>query len=129
MSAINPKTSFPAAQIAGVGASAITNTSSSVAIALPTTIGGARAAYVRVACFQVSATPNTAAVHVRLAPTATSATATTGDTIVYSTESLWLPTLGMNAIGALGVTGNVRVQISPLEEGAIISSSQASGLG
>lgn len=127
---MSPRVGFPASQIVSPGASVLTNTSSSVVAALPTAQGGARPAYVRVSCFQLGTAPTAAAAHVRLSPTATSATATTSDTICYSSESLWLNTVGMNAIAALGVTGNVRVQISPIEEGVIISSGQpTAGLG
>ena len=132
MSSINPKTSFPSAQFAGHGAGALTNTAASVAIGLPVTIGGQKPTYVRVSCFSLTGGANApvAAAHVFLAPTASSATATTGDTICYGTESLWLNTLGMNAIGALGVVGNVRVQISPLEEGVMTPPSVGTaGLG
>lgn len=131
MSSINPKTSFPAAQLVSVGASALTNTAASVAIGLPVTASGQRASYVRVAVFSLSQVAQAApsAAHIRLAPTATAATATTADTICYGTESLWLNTLGMNAIGALGIVGNVRIQVTAIEEGAIGPTVQASGLG
>lgn len=128
--AVFPKTSFPAFTVAAVGASALTNTASSVAVAIPTTQNGQRPAYVMVSCFQLAATPNLVGVHVRLAPTASSATATTGDTIVTSQQGVWLNTVGMNALAALGITGNVRVQVAPLEEHVIVSSGQpTAGLG
>jgi hypothetical protein len=132
MSSINPKTSFPSAQLVAHGNSVLTNTAASVVVEIPTTTGGQRPSYARVACYSLTGGANAppAAVHIFAAPAATNATATTGDTILYSTESLWLNTLGMHALGAIGVVGNVRVQVTPLEEGAIGPSVQGlSGTG
>lgn len=130
MASIAPKTSFPAGQIVAVGSSALTNTASPTTIAVPPTQNGQRPTYVFVSCFQLGSAPTVAAAHVRFSPTATAATCTTGDTIVSSSQGLWMNTLGMNALSALGVTGNVRVQVSPMEEGVVVSSGQpTSGLG
>lgn len=126
---MQPKVGFPASQIVGAGASALTNTSSAVVGNVPTTIGGAKPAFIRVTAFNLTPAGALAAVHFRLAATATSATCATSDSIVYSGESLFLNTLGNGAWAALGVIGNVRVQISPLEEGVILPTGQAGGIG
>lgn len=127
---MTPKTSYPAGQIAAVGASIVMNSSSSVVMGLPSTIGGGKPAYVRVSVTSVAASANVAFGFVRLSPTATSATATTADTVVTANESLWLATLGMSAIAALGGPLLARVQVSPLEEGVIIPSAGLTpGLG
>lgn len=121
---MRPQTAFPAAQIVGTGASLLTNTSSAVVGGIPKTASGDRPAFIRVACFSLGAGGTVSAVHFRLAPTASTATCTTSDTIVFSGEGLWMNTLGMNGFAALGVLGNVRVQVTPTEEGVIQSSGQ-----
>lgn len=129
MGAVNPRTSYPAFTVAAHGSTVLTNTSASVAVAMPTTQNGQRPMYVFVSAFQLGNSPTVAAAHIFFSPTATSATATTGDTIVTSQQGIWFNTLGMNAMGALGITGNVRVQVSPLEDAVVVPSTQASGLG
>lgn len=126
---MQPRTGFPQVQIVATGAGALTNTSSAVVGGVPLTIGGGKPAFIRVSCFNLTAAGAVAAAHFRLAATATSATCTTGDSIVYSGESAYFNTLGNGAWAALGVIGNVRIQISPLEEGVILPTGQQAGIG
>lgn len=127
---MTPKTAYPAAQIAAVGASIVMNSSSSVVMALPNSVAGVKAQYIRLSCVPVASSANVSFGYVRLSPTATSATATTADTVVTANESLWLATLGMSAIACLGGPNLARMQVSPLEEGVIIPSAGLTpGLG
>lgn len=90
---------------------------------LPVTVDGYKPARVRIAL-------SAGAAHVRLGLTASSTTAITTDTIVTAYESLVLPTFGNNCLAGRTVTKGSTdgvLQVSPLEDGALVSSSTPSG--
>lgn len=117
---------YPVASITNKGTSGPTDTGSSVVVSVPFAnggIGGFMPQAIRIAV-------SSGAAYVRLNPAATSATVTTGDTIVTSTEALYLPCVGMHAVAARAVLGAGTpgvVQISALEDGVIIPSPTAIG--
>lgn len=122
MGAINPRTSFPAASFSNGASTAQLSTGTSVAVAIATTLGGARPAYVRVS---VSA----GAAYV-IAGTSTAVTAITSGTIVTSTEALWMNTNGLTAVAFLQTAGGVAFgNVASLEEGAIRVPTQTSASG
>lgn len=111
--ALKANTSYPAAQIVTKGGSAPLNSSNSTVVSIPITSSGLKPAYVRVAL-------SAGAAYIRGGMTATSATATTGDSIVTTQEALWLNCVGLGAIAGLQIgSTNVIMQVSPLEEGAL----------
>ncbi len=111
--ATKPTTNYPAAQIVTKGGSAPLNSSTTTVVSIPITSSGLKPSYVRIAL-------SAGAAYVRGGPTATSTTATTGDTIVTTNEALWLNCVGLAAIGGLQIGNtNAIMQISPLEEGAL----------
>lgn len=115
---------FPVSQIIKRGASAPLDTGTTVVIAIPFTASGAKPSFIRIAVSANSA-------YVALNTAATSATATTGDSIVTSTEALYLNCLGMNAVAARGASTPSAsfIQISPIEDGVIAPPTVASVVG
>ena len=110
---MQPKVNFPAAQIVNSASTAQLSTSSSAAVAIPTTSAGFKPAFIRIS---VSA----GAVYVN-AGASTSVTSTTGDTIVTSNEALWLNTVGFGAVSFLQTApGGVAFgNVSACEEGGL----------
>ena len=117
---MRPVVNYPAAQIVTTGASGPLNSSVTTVVSIPITSSKGKPSFVRVAL-------SAGAAYVKGAPTATSATATTGDTIVTSSEALWLNCVGLGAIGGLQIGAtNAIMQVSPLEEGALSAPTVAS---
>ena len=111
---MQPKVNYPAGQINARGISAALNSSNSVVMAAPITSAGYKAAYWRM---QLSA----GAAYVRIGASASSVTATTGDTIITSNEALYINSLGANAVAGLQIgSTNAILQVSPLEEGGMV---------
>lgn len=110
---MQPKVNYPASQIVARGGSAPLNSSTTVVVAIPVASSGGKPAFIRLAL-------SAGAAYVRGAATATSATATTGDSILTANEALYLNCVGMGAIGALQIgSTNAIMQVSPLEEGVL----------
>ncbi len=110
---MRPVVNYPAGQIVARGGSAPLNSTSSVVVSIPLTSGLSKPSFVRISL-------SAGAAYVRGGATATSASATTGDSIVTSSEALWLNTVGMGAIAGLQIGNtNTVMQVSPLEEGAL----------
>lgn len=112
---------YPSAQIVGPTVSTpALSTSSSAVVRIPNASSGNKPSFIRVALSAGSA-------HVRIGSD-TSTTAVSSDTIITSTEALWLNTLGYGAVsvrqalGSAGTAGAV-VSVSPCEEGVLAPSS------
>lgn len=129
MPSINPRTSFPAAQIINSASTGQLSTSVSNVVAVPFDQAGVKAAFLRISVSNGAAYVNWGL--------NTSVTAVTGGTIVTSTEALWLNTLGgVGAVAFLLTTGQSAASIgnvAVLEEGSIrvpsITGPNTSGLG
>lgn len=117
---MRPVVNYPAAQIVTKGGSAPLNSTNSTVVSIPITSSGGKPVFVRVAL-------SAGAAYVRGGSTATSATATTGDSIVSANEALYLNCVGMGAIAGLQIGAtNAIMQVSPLEEGALSAPTVAS---
>ncbi len=126
---MRPVVNYPAGQIVARGGSATLNSSNSVVMGIPITSGGIKPSFVRVSIAKTDGSVGGAA-YVRGGATATSTSATTGDSIVTSQEALWLNTVGMGAVAGLQIGNtNTVLQVSPLEEGALGAPTVASVVG
>jgi len=107
------RTIIDAYSTAARGHSVALNSSNSTVCTIPRTSSGQKPAFVRVKLTAGSA-------HVFPGATATSATATTGDTVLTADESFILVCAGFNAVGGrqIGST-DATLQLTPLEEGAV----------
>lgn len=115
--AIKPILSVPVSTIVRRGGSALLNSSVTQVVEIPSDSSGKSPAFVRVAL-------SAGAAYVAISTAATSATATTGHTIVTANEALWMNCVGLKAIGGLQIGNtNAIMQVSPLEEGGGIGAS------
>lgn len=112
------KLPFQAFQIAAAGSATSLTTSASKTVSIPTASDGNRPRFVRIG--------TNGTIHVRPGTT-TSATATTGDSIVTSSEALILNVAGMSYVAGIADSGTPNMQISPIDEGSLISSTTPSG--
>lgn len=114
---MRPIVNYPAAQIVGPSVSSTAlSTSASTVVRIPNASGGSKPSFVRVAISAGTA-------HVRIG-TDTSTSAVTSDSIITSTEALWLNTLGLGAVAARQTTGSAGtagavISVSACEEGSI----------
>lgn len=125
MAAINPRTSYPAAEIQRAAATPLLSTGAATQIAIPRTASGDKPAYIRVAI-------SSGAAFVRVGVFLdTSTTAVTSDSIVTSSEALWLNTFGGSAVSIIQVNpGGVAIaSVSACEEGAVRVPLQTSASG
>lgn len=93
------------------GNSVLLSASSATAVMIPFTSNGKKTRTIRLSIDQGTA-------HVRLAQTASTNPASTGDTIISANEAIIFNTIGMDAVSALQTGGNpaIRFQISPFED-------------
>ena len=115
---------YPAFQVGATGNSKVLSTAASQVIDIPRTSSGGKPSFIRVS---VSA----GAAYMRLATTATTATAITTDTIVTVSDCAFITTLGATSIGMLMVTGGSVVvgQVTACEEGSLLPSPGAGTTG
>lgn len=109
---------FPTVPIAAPGTSILAATSVSRVVGLPVCSDGGKPRFIRVM--------TTGSAFIRLAAT-TSGTATTGDTLINSSNEIFLNASGFNFLAVQSQTGSSTVQISPVDIASALPSTTPSG--